>query len=1104
MRTKTIGLSLLLVMLLATGTFAAPDTVEYYTFDGFQPITDAFRKLSLIFSASAYTQMAALALGFGVIFGGIAFYIQHVSGAKASPVGFILPILLGVGVWFGLFAQTATVIVYDAHTNQFDPIPNVPIGIAYTAYATNKVERGLIEILDMANPPNMKIDQIAGGNNIAAMGKIMQSAGSDANLKASLAAYIRQCVMFELTHPATTFSFHNLMTGNDARVEFAKAQNPAVFTQIYSTTHPAGKIQSCDAAWNHINTQLSNPVTYQGMLESAAGFFGIDSSDAAQFEKFRHLVGSFIQGPLNQAGVDHVDVARQSLVANVLFQVIQEGDPAVAMSIESSRKLSTSGMGAFISAQEWIPVLKSVITAVAITLISFLALFIPTPLVGRALSIIFGLFAFLMAWAITDAVITSGAGYYYMQVMREARESGLGLQTILNFPSYEAKVLSMYGMVRSAGIMLAGFITMMLVRVGGHFMAGMAGNLMGAVQGAGAQSGALATPEGSAASRTGLLSAAITDSWYNSGTFESAGGFGSAVTAGVNQQAYGMGRGLGLGAPMEAINSGEFDSSLQTKTALEKRERFNQEPGGWQGGVDEYAGHQASSTYGVFKGEQNQGGNVAVETAARAQAEQKVAAGVAADNEMTKISTDDNPSTAYREQAIQTAETTGGHIMGYRATKSAYGPDAVRDAATLGTASNAAGNLGKGGSGRNIDAAMAQSLGKQLMEFGKTDEVINGLVGKHFGGDFEKAGAVMGMLQNAQTMGGVMSAQAFQGWAAKEPGLNLSTAEAATLLAAGQKLHYTAGATGVAKNLAEGAPSIPAAGEQIVDVAATGFQKTAGSAQAAELNATFANTSVADMARREGLHTTAHAPTTQEVKELNAFGAGKKNWMNVTPADNVAYTRDASGAINSAIIIKAGSQDSKFFDTNSNRENSVIDKKNVNRGDVTESTYATPAGLASTVHDASGNLLMGTLDGTVTSKTVKFVHDEGDGTDRAVVATTTSSPDGQVGRERLEGGTSRDQHENSERWHAGYRVDGVFSGWAGEVFGDTAKRGVGGFQSILKEAIPIGGAIKASGASKSPKDISTDLGKRGGAQYDKAKQEWGEYYKRAGWNEPGK
>ena len=59
-------------------------------------------------------------------------------------------------------------------------------------------------------------------------------------------------------------------------------------------------------------------------------------------------------------------------------------------------------------------------------------------------------------------------------------------------------MMAMFGVIRSAGIMLASIFSMMLVRFGGSALAHFATNLGSIARGAGAQAGALITPEGNA------------------------------------------------------------------------------------------------------------------------------------------------------------------------------------------------------------------------------------------------------------------------------------------------------------------------------------------------------------------------------------------------------------------------------------------------------------------------------------------------------------------------------------------------------------------------------------------------------------------------------
>jgi hypothetical protein len=150
-------------------------------------------------------------------------------------------------------------------------------------------------------------------------------------------------------------------------------------------------------------------------------------------------------------------------------------------------------------ANEWLSVARAVITAVAIGLIPVLVIFIPTPLAGKALGLISGMFIWLTAWGVTDAVTYGIATDYAYGVFEYVRQNALGFAAIMNMPDASLKALSMFGLIRTSGIMLATVITGMLVRFGGHALAMMAGTISGTVQSQGTHAASQAVmPEGGA------------------------------------------------------------------------------------------------------------------------------------------------------------------------------------------------------------------------------------------------------------------------------------------------------------------------------------------------------------------------------------------------------------------------------------------------------------------------------------------------------------------------------------------------------------------------------------------------------------------------------
>jgi conjugal transfer mating pair stabilization protein TraG len=158
-----------------------------------------------------------------------------------------------------------------------------------------------------------------------------------------------------------------------------------------------------------------------------------------------------------------------------------------------------------VAANEWLPTMKGVLTAIALGLVPILALFLPTPLLGKSLSFFLGMMIWIVSWGVTDALLHSFAvdfaGKALLDIRNLATTTGaMGMDAFYFTPPETAKVLGMFGMIRMSGLMLATVLTGVLVKFGGHALASMAGNLTGQVQGAGLQAARLTEdPSGRAA-----------------------------------------------------------------------------------------------------------------------------------------------------------------------------------------------------------------------------------------------------------------------------------------------------------------------------------------------------------------------------------------------------------------------------------------------------------------------------------------------------------------------------------------------------------------------------------------------------------------------------
>jgi len=501
---RGLGPAAALTVALIVMVICVPDTawaldMEFYTYNGFGPVSQAFRKLALIFADGGYLGLFFTAAVLGILCGAMAFTVKMATGARIVPLVWAMPVLLGVVLYLGLFVPKGKITIYDPVLNRFDAIGGIPNGVVAVAGILNKIERGLVEIIDTAALPGAGYREMAGGIGFTALKAAMSASTKDAYARQSMAAYFRDCVMFEMVRPGTTFSADTMLYNTaDFLPELAKADNPAVFTVYYDAADPQGRSVTCRDAWSKLLPIYNNPANFTDAVKSACGASLFDPTNAAELNTCRNLISDTLAQTTGRA-VTPESFVRQAGLAGLIFQVLDQADPQTAMLVQTNRQVVSSGLGMAAAMNEWLPVMRAIMTSVAVGLIPFLALFLPTPLLSKALGVMTGFFVFLTTWGISDAVLHGAALDYATEAFEDIRQSGLGLYACLSFPETSTKALAMFGIVRSSGIMLSSFLTMMLIRFGGHAMAMMAGSLQSAIQGAGAKAGTLLTPEGKAA-----------------------------------------------------------------------------------------------------------------------------------------------------------------------------------------------------------------------------------------------------------------------------------------------------------------------------------------------------------------------------------------------------------------------------------------------------------------------------------------------------------------------------------------------------------------------------------------------------------------------------
>ena len=571
--------------------------MEYYTYGGFGPITQAFTRLALIFNDAGYIGLFSVVTVLGFLAGSISWFVQVANGGKATPLIWAVPVIFGVVIYLGLFVPKGNITVYDPTLNRFQTIGGIPDAVVFTAGVLSTVERGLVEIIDTSAAPDSLYKGGAGGLGFKTLESTRGSYIKDNNLRTSTIRFTKDCVTFELMRPGTDLSLDTLRNNTtDFLPELAKAVNPAIYTVYYDTANPAGVTKTCTEAWNLLHPIYQSPSNYDEPLKKICGKSSFNPNNANEFTACKDLITNTLSATTGNL-VTPSKLVQQRQISEILYTFYFQDDAEIAMLMEANRKITSSGMGIGLTMNEWIPIIKAIMTAIAIGMIPFLALFLPTPVVGKALSAMFGFFCFLSIWGITDAVIHTAAMDYATYSFEEVRQSSLGVYSMAAFPSLSEKMLAMFGIIRSSGIMLASVFTMMLIKFGGHALAMMAGSLSGAVSSAGAQAGALLTPEGTAAAMNqqvksaGLLEGMPQHRFANQ---MAAGAFNS-----VHSPVGGYNSSMNARAALE--KAGQIPKGTSDAGYAEMQKNFNQQAGTAAGQSSVSLGPNGQATQGQTK-----------------------------------------------------------------------------------------------------------------------------------------------------------------------------------------------------------------------------------------------------------------------------------------------------------------------------------------------------------------------------------------------------------------------------------------------------------------------------------------------------------------------
>lgn len=599
-----------IVVALCIPSAAMATTMEYYCYGSYDPVVSAFKLIATIFGTNSYQSLFYTVIISAATFAALAGFAKLASGGRGSALGWTVPMLLGITIYLAFFIPKGALQVYDPVLNKTELVGNVPNGVVLVAGTFNAVERGLVEIVSDATQVGSFQTQ-AGGKGFLGLYSLTTkplSPVTNTYLEQNLDAYIHDCVTFAVNNPSSGLTIDELRrTPASFSSSLLKAKNLAIFTKYFSDTDKLGESLTCSDSWDLVVADMTAS-ELAGNIETTCTELGYDVSDAAQLNQCRQAIND-AQNTVGLGGLALDEFVKQQFIKNRLDNAYQSGNTQIV----SNYQFLTNVSGSMKSFNEFYPVLRGVLTAVSLSLIPILVIFLPTPMSGKIGSIIFGFFIWLTAWGVVDAILHGFAMSYANSVFDQVRNQGIGLDALYFFPNSSVKALAMFGTLRMSGLVLSTALTGMLIRFGGHAITQMGSSLQGHIGAAGGIGASRAEDVvGQAQATSALTTAAPVSAWAGGHTFgmraAAAGAtldsgttafenlsssFGPAgatlmyanasmaktLTQGAQGNAY-LGAGLG-----NAFSANIFGSNVD----LASKQTLAEIVGGYKGGISEYA-----------------------------------------------------------------------------------------------------------------------------------------------------------------------------------------------------------------------------------------------------------------------------------------------------------------------------------------------------------------------------------------------------------------------------------------------------------------------------------------------------------------------------------
>ncbi|EDC5629806.1 conjugal transfer protein TraG N-terminal domain-containing protein [Salmonella enterica] len=450
----------LLAGLMAVSPFALAMDAEYVVMGGFSTIVNAFTRVKLIFNDNQYASMVTAFVVMGMLSalllksakGGYE-YLE--TGKAQMGMGWLGLTMLGTIVYFGLVQPKGTIHIYDQSRNQYQAVSGIPDFLILTAGVTNQAYQVFV---DMSNRDTATTTRFTGeGTPIKMLLGILNRNGAqfDPYLTANVKAMWNQCSPVAETRGFDPRSLKSGSSVLDVVSALAPLRNQAVYTIWVSPSNPQGATVTCDQAYVSLKSDLGNPAAYGARIADICTKNGYTSGNATQLAECKSRMEDGLQTIFGASGLSLNTAMSNVLVSQAITDAMLQNNPDVATTMLTNRAMINGGMADAITNPEWLSFIMAGVIAIILSVTPLLLLLVFTPLMGKALTLLFGLWIFITSWQIADALLLQAGTDEILTAMNDLKSMGLGIDAVQMGPSSTMKAMSVMASARESALQIA-------------------------------------------------------------------------------------------------------------------------------------------------------------------------------------------------------------------------------------------------------------------------------------------------------------------------------------------------------------------------------------------------------------------------------------------------------------------------------------------------------------------------------------------------------------------------------------------------------------------------------------------------------------------------